>query len=133
MTYVIPNAGVDLSTLTVRVQDTTSTAGYVVFNRSEDLTLVKPDDTVYFIKEIDNELYEVYFGDGITGRAVVPGNVVVLDYFVSNKEAPNNAKAFSFINAATSLIFFLEVNFLLSLISTPTNLVRSLGKTTHAI
>jgi hypothetical protein len=96
MTYVIPNAGVDLSTLTVRVQDTTSTAGYVVFNRSEDLTLVKPDDTVYFIKEIDNELYEVYFGDGITGRAVVPGNVVVLDYFVSNKEAPNNAKAFSF-------------------------------------
>jgi hypothetical protein len=96
MSYVIPNAGVDLSTLTVRVQDTTSTAGYVVFNRSDDLTLVKPDDTVYFIKEIDNELYEVYFGDGITGRAVVPGNVVVLDYFVSNKEAPNNAKAFSF-------------------------------------
>jgi len=47
-------------------------------------------------KCIDNELYEVYFGDGITGRAVVPGNVVVLDYFVSNKEAPNNAKAFSF-------------------------------------
>ena len=96
MSYIIPNAGVDLSTLTVRVQDTTSTAGYVVFNRSDDLTLVKPDDTVYFIKEIDNELYEVYFGDGITGRAVVPGNVVVLDYFVSNKEAPNNAKAFSF-------------------------------------
>jgi hypothetical protein len=96
MSYIIPNAGVDLSTLTVRVQDSTSTAGYVVFNRSEDLTLVKPDDTVYFVKEIDNELYEVYFGDGITGRAVVPGNVVSLDYFVSNKEAPNNAKAFTF-------------------------------------
>jgi hypothetical protein len=95
-TYIIPNAGVDLSTLTVRVQDTTSTAGYVLFTRSEDLTLVGQDDTAFFVKEIDNELYEVYFGDGITGRAVVPGNVVTIDYFVSNKEAPNNAKAFSF-------------------------------------
>jgi hypothetical protein len=95
-TYIIPNAGVDLSTLTVRVQDTTSTAGYVVFTRADDLTLVGQDDTAFFVKEIDNELYEVYFGDGITGRAVLPGNVVTLDYFVSNKEAPNNAKAFSF-------------------------------------
>ena len=95
-TYIIPNAGVDLSTLTVRVQDTTSTAGYVLFTRADDLTLVGQDDTAFFVKEIDNELYEVYFGDGITGRAVLPGNVVTLDYFVSNKEAPNNAKAFSF-------------------------------------
>ena len=95
-TYVIPNAGVDLSTLTVRVQDTTSTAGYVLFTRADDLTLVGQDDTAFFVKEIDNELYEVYFGDGITGRAVLPGNVVTIDYFVSNKEAPNNAKAFSF-------------------------------------
>lgn len=107
MSYIIPNAGVDLSTLTVRVQDTTSTAGYVVFNRSEDLTLVGKDDTAYFVKEIDNELYEVYFGDDITGRAVVPGNVVTLDYFVSNKEAPNNAKAFTFngsINGGTVVV-----------------------------
>ena len=95
VSYIVPNAGADLSTLTVRVQDSTSTSGYVVFSRGDDLTLVKPDDTVYFVKEIDNELYEVYFGDGITGRQVVSGNVVTLDYFISNKEAPNNAKAFS--------------------------------------
>jgi hypothetical protein len=93
--FIIPNAGADLSTLTVRVQDTTSTSGYVVYSRGDDLTLVGPDDTVFFVKEVDNELYEIYFGDGITGRAVVPGNVVTLDYFISNKEAPNNAKAFS--------------------------------------
>jgi len=96
MSYIVPNAGVDLSTLTVRVQDTTSTAGYVLFTRADDLTLVGQDDTAFFIKEIDNELYEIYFGDGITGRAVVPGNVVTIDYFVSSKEAANSAKAFTF-------------------------------------
>lgn len=95
VSFLIPNAGADLSTLTVRVQDSTSTSGYVVYTRGDDLTLVKPDDTVYFVKEIDNELYEVYFGDGVTGRPVVSGNVVTLDYFISNKEAANNAKAFS--------------------------------------
>ena len=95
VSFLIPNAGADLSTLTVRVQDSTSTSGYVVYTRGDDLTLVKPDDTIYFVKEIDNELYEVYFGDGVTGRPVVSGNVVTLDYFISNKEAANNAKAFS--------------------------------------
>ena len=93
--YKVPNAGADLSTLTVRVQDSTSTSGYTVYSRGDDITLVLPDDTVYFVKEVDDELYEVYFGDGITGRAIVPGNVVTLDYFISNKELPNNAKAFS--------------------------------------
>lgn len=94
--FIIPNAGADIATLTVRVQDSTNTTGYVYFTRAENMLSVKADDPVYFIKEIDNELYEVYFGDGITGRQVVSGNVVTLDYFVSNKDAANKAKAFTF-------------------------------------
>lgn len=94
--FIIPNAGADLATLNVRVQDSGNTTGYVYFTRAENMLSVKADDPVYFIKEIDNELYEVYFGDGITGRQVVSGNVVTLDYFVSNKDAANKAKAFTF-------------------------------------
>ena len=48
------------------------------------------------MSEIENELYEVYFGDGRVGRAINPGNIITLDYFVCSKDAPNNAKAFVF-------------------------------------
>jgi len=98
VSYIIPNAGVDLSTLTVRIQDTVNSPGYITFAKAIDFALIAADDAVYFVKEIDNELYEVYFGDGIVGRAVTAGNVVNLDYFVSSKEGPNNAKAFSCIS-----------------------------------
>lgn len=94
--YIIPNSGCDLSTLTVRVQDTTSTTGYVFFTLGDNFATIKGDDTVYFVSEIENELYEVYFGDGRVGRAIKPGNLVTLDYFVCNKDAPNNAKVFTF-------------------------------------
>ena len=94
--YIIPNTGCDLSTLTVRVQDTTATTGYVYFSLGDNFATIKSDDTVYFVSEIENELYEVYFGDGKVGRAIIPGNMVTLDYFVCNKDAPNNAKSFTF-------------------------------------
>lgn len=94
--YIIPNAGCDLSTLSVRVQDTSSTTGYVFFTLGDNFATIKGDDTVYFVSEIENELYEVYFGDGKVGRAINPGNIVTLDYFVCNKDLPNNAKSFVF-------------------------------------
>lgn len=94
--YIIPNTGCDLSTLTVRVQDTSSTTGYVFFTLGENFATIKGDDTVYFVSEIENELYEVYFGDGRVGRAINPGNIITLDYFVCNRDLPNNAKAFVF-------------------------------------
>lgn len=93
--YTISNFGCDLSTLTVRVQDTTSTAGYVTFSRAADFASIKRDDAVYFVQETENQLYDVYFGDGIVGRRVNPGNIVTMDYFVCNKDLPNNSKTFT--------------------------------------
>lgn len=105
--YIIPNTGCDLSTLTVRVQESTSTTGYVYFTLGDNFATIKGDDTVYFVSEIENELYEVYFGDGKVGRALKAGNIVTLDYFVCNKDLPNNAKSFTFngsIGAGTPVV-----------------------------
>ena len=39
----------------------------------------------YFLQESDDERYEVYFGDGILGKKPVDGNIVILEYVVTNK------------------------------------------------
>ena len=94
--YIVPNANVDLSTLTVNVQETSTSDVYEVFSRAEDLTDVTELSHVYFIKEIDDGLYEISFGNDNLGKALSNGNVVTLDYMVSSLEAPNTASSFTY-------------------------------------
>jgi hypothetical protein len=94
--YIVPNPNVDLDTLTVRVQENANSDLFEVFTRAESLTDINELTKVYFIKEIDDGLYEIVFGQGIFGKQLNVGNVVTLDYYVSSLEAPNTSNVFSY-------------------------------------
>jgi len=94
--FIIPNANIDISTLSVKVQENSTSDVYQTFTRAEDLTAVTDLTKIYFLKEIDDSLYEITFGDGVLGAAVSNGNVVTLDYFVSSLEEPNSANIFTY-------------------------------------
>lgn len=94
--YIIPNANMDIDTLTVRVQENANSDLFVVYTRAEKITDVTPDTKVYFIKEIDDGLYEISFGDGILGNQLDNGNVITLDYFVSSLADANGASNFTY-------------------------------------
>ena len=94
--FIIPNANVDLSTLTVRIQENQTSSVYTTFNLAESLVNVDSVSKVYWVKEIDDGLYELTFGDDNLGVALSNGNVVHLNYFVSSLDAPNGARVFSY-------------------------------------
>jgi hypothetical protein len=94
--YIIPNANIDISTLSVQIQESSTSDIYETYTRAEDLTSVTETTKVYFLKEIDDGLYEITFGDGVLGTALSNGNVVTLNYFVSSLEAPNFANIFTY-------------------------------------
>jgi hypothetical protein len=94
--YIIPNEDVDLSTIRVRVQDTANSSNFQTFINQEEILNLGSTDRVFFIKEIEGELYELEFGNGVIGQALSNGNIVNIEYFVSNKEAANSAKSFSY-------------------------------------
>lgn len=94
--YIVPNANADLDTLTVSVQESASSDVYQVFTRAEVLTEVTEITNCYFLKEIDDGLYEITFGNNNLGKALSSGNVVTLDYMVSSLEAPNTASSFTY-------------------------------------
>jgi hypothetical protein len=73
---------------------------FETFTRAEDLTAVTDVTKVYFLKEIDDGLYEITFGDGVLGVAVETGNVVTINYFVSSLDAPNSANIFTYNGAS---------------------------------
>jgi len=98
--FIIPNANIDVSTLSVKVQESSTSDVYQTFTRAEDLTSVTDITKVYFLKEIDDGLYEITFGNGVLGVALSNGNVVTLDYFVSSLTEPNLANLFTYEGAS---------------------------------
>lgn len=94
--YKIPNTNVDIDTLTVRVQETSGSAAYTSYTFADNIAEVGAQTRAYFLKEIDDGLFEVYFGDGIVGYKPSNGNVVSLNYFTTNKDAANGARVFTY-------------------------------------
>jgi hypothetical protein len=93
--YVIPSPNTDTSQLSVQIQDSSMSSLLTTFNLVSDLNVLNGTTNVFFLQEGDNTQYEVYFGDGILGKALVDGNVVNLNYIVCSGDAPNYANVFT--------------------------------------
>ena len=94
--YIIPNQYADISTLNVRVQESSISDTFTTFTAATSVVQLASDSNVYFIKEIDGGLYEIIFGDSIISSGLTNGNIVHLDYFVSGGIVGNGARQFSY-------------------------------------
>lgn len=94
--YIIPNANIDLATVKVRIQENATSSNYTTYTISTSVIEANATSKIFFVKEIDDGLYELTFGDGILGKALENGNVVHISYFVSSLTAANKASLFSY-------------------------------------
>jgi len=95
-TYIIPNTNVDLNTLTVRVQENSGSNVYDTYTRAETVMNINSASYAYFIKETDEGLYEIQFGNGVVGRSLDNGNYITITYMTCNGSLLNGANAFTF-------------------------------------
>lgn len=94
--YMVPNSNVDMSTLSVRVQESVNSTVFHTYTRADSILNVTGSDRVYFVKEIENQLYELKFGDGLLGLELPNGSVVHMEYLVTNGPKVNGAKVFTY-------------------------------------
>lgn len=89
--FTIPSQNVDTTTLQVRVQESaeSTTGSSVVWQKATNIGNINPDDPVYFLQETNKNRYEIYFGDGVIGRAVEAGNLVSIQYLSTNGRSAN--------------------------------------------
>jgi hypothetical protein len=94
--YILTNSGIDTDLITVSVREapgSTVTRTFKQFNSLYDVTSSSP---VYFIQEIENERYELLFGDGTFGIQLEEPNIVEVGYITSSGETGNNISQFTF-------------------------------------
>ena len=94
--FILDNIGIDTELLTVRVKPNEQSSRSVKYSRQDSLFEVKPDSTVYYLQEADDERYEVIFGDGLFGRKLEDNNYVTVDYIASSGDAANGVGQFAF-------------------------------------
>ena len=55
-----------------------------------------PTSKIFHLEEIEDERYELVFGDGVIGRALQNAEKVEISYLITNGPASNGVKSFSF-------------------------------------
>ena len=98
----IPNYNVDITTLKVLVQESTQSTTYTTFNLVSTIANINNTTPVYFINEIENQYFELQFGDGILGKALEIGNVIRLEYMVTGGDIANGVYSFQYNGGAVN-------------------------------
>ena len=91
--FILPNANVDTTSIRVTVESTTKE----IYTLYDNILRVDATSKLFLIQEIEDEQYEILFGDGILGKKPPAGAIVTVSYIVTNGRLGNDAKNFSFV------------------------------------
>lgn len=94
MLFELPDSTIDTSTLTVVIQQSSSNSSSEVYTLAQNFLQLNSSSSVYFLQEGPNGNYQIYFGDGVLGKALTDGNLVLVSYITTNGSAAFGANNF---------------------------------------
>ena len=94
--YILPNSGIDTDLISAIVRPNETSTISVKYNLQNSLFNINSESEVYYIQEIEDERYELIFGDGVFGKALQDGNYIQVSYIVSNGDSGNGIGQFTF-------------------------------------
>ena len=94
--FILPNVGVDTDLITVSVRPNEASTTETKYSVQNSLFDVNSDSKVYYLQEIEDERYQIFFGDGIFGKELEDGNFITIDYITSAGDAANGLSSFNF-------------------------------------
>jgi hypothetical protein len=99
--FILPNAGIDTDLISVLVKNNSSATASVKYNLQDSLFSINNQSEVYFLQEIEDERYQLIFGDGVFGKALEEGYYIEASYIVTNGDSGNGVSQFSFSGRLT--------------------------------
>jgi len=99
--YILPNANIDTSSIRVEVEESGSTE---VYNAYTNIFEVNAQSRLFLFQEIDDERYQIMFGDNVLGRKPANGAIIRVSYIITNGTDGNNAANFNFSGRLTYIV-----------------------------
>ena len=94
--FLLNNLNIDTTSIRVKVFESAQSTAFELYDYAENILNVDPGSKVFFLTEIEDENYEIQFGDGVFGRKLENGEYVEISYLTTSGPDTNGAKVFSF-------------------------------------
>ena len=131
--FLLDNPGIDTDLISVFVKESQNSVSSVKYSFQDSLFDIDSESNVFFLQEVEDERYELIFGDGVFGRKLEDRKFIEVSYITCNGESANNISQFSFSGRITFTSNGIEsvVTSGISLLST--DLASSGGETIESI
>ena len=94
--FILPNSGIDTDLISVIVRNNEQSTISVKYSLQDSLFDINNESKVFFLQEIEDERYEIIFGDGIFGKKLEEGTFIEVGYITSNGDSANGISQFTF-------------------------------------
>ena len=97
--FILDNDGIDTSTIKVYVNDGVEGLG-IEYSLVNNIIDVNSSSQIYLIQEVQDEKYELIFGDGIIGKKLPNGAKINVKYIITDGQDGNgigNKNSFDFV------------------------------------
>ena len=95
--FILPNSSIDTSSLVVKVKSSENSSTKVTYTQIDNIIGITSTSNTYLLQEIEDERYEIMFGDGIIGKKLSNNNYITATYITTGGKTGNGASEFSFI------------------------------------
>ena len=101
--FILQNANIDIDSIRVKVFNSQQGTAFTFYEYSDNILNVNPDSKVFFLEEIADERYEMFFGDDVLGRKLKNNEFIEISYLSTNGPDTNGAKIFTFAGILTDI------------------------------
>ena len=99
--FILPNIGIDTDLIAVNVKSNEMSTRKTKYSTQTSLFDINRESKAYYLQEVEDERYQLFFGDGIFGKALEEGNYITADYIASNGDTGNGVGQMTFAGTLT--------------------------------
>ena len=100
--YILDNSFIDTSTIQVKVKPSSSSTSSITYKQIDNIVGVTSTSNSYLLQEIEDERYELIFGDNVIGKKLSNNNEIAVSYVTTEGKDGNGAAEFSFVGNITN-------------------------------
>lgn len=94
--YILNNSNIDTNSIRVFVTESDNGNAKIKYNIEENIIGINSKSRIFFIQEIEDQRYELIFGDGNFGKKLNSSDTIEVSYIVTNGESGNGISNFTF-------------------------------------
>ena len=100
--YILDNSFIDTSTIKIQVRSSESSTSSITYKQIDNIIGITSTSNSYLLQEIEDERYELIFGDNVIGKKLENNNFIIATYITSAGREGNDASEFSFVGNITN-------------------------------